>query len=147
MARTLAAALILSVAGAPSALAQAATCAKVDFEAVVDQAAGALRELNLKNRPEFQERLRQLKDKRGWCHDQFLKEAAPFVRDEETAVFDQKSEDLLAAISSMGQEGAEQKTPDCALLTELRGRMTQLVETQTAKWTYMFGKIDTELKK
>ena len=136
MARTLAAALILSVAGAPSALAQAATCAKVDFEAVVDQAAGALRELNLKNRPEFQERLRQLKDKRGWSHDQFLKEAAPFVRDEETAVFDQKSEDLLAAISSMGQEGAEQKTPDSYMRTALKYRdQWQSRLLRTSSWS------------
>ena len=145
MARTLAAALILSVAGAPSALAQAVTCAKVDFEAVVDQAAGALRELNLKNRPEFQERLRQLKDKRGWSHDQFLKEAAPFVRDDKIAVYDQDSERLLADISTLGQEGAEAPTPDCALLAGLKTRMQTLVDTQTAKWTYMFQKLDSAL--
>ena len=113
-------------------------CAKADFEAVVDEAAGSLRDLNMQNKPAFQEKLRQLKDKRGWSHDEFLKEAAPFVRDDKIAVFDQESEQLLNDISTLGQEGADAATPDCALLVELRSRMKTLVDTQTAKWTYMF---------
>jgi hypothetical protein len=120
-------------------------CAKADFEAVVDDAAGALRDLNLQNKPAFQEKLRQLKDKRGWSHDAFLKEAAPFVRDDKIAVYDQDSERLLADISTLGQEGAEAPTPDCALLADLKTRMQTLVDTQTAKWTYMFQKLDSAL--
>ena len=38
-------------------------------------------------------------------------------------------------------------TPDCALLLELRARMKALVDTQTAKWAYMFEKIETEMWK
>ncbi len=120
-------------------------CAKADFEAVVDEAAGSLRDLNMQNKPAFQEKLRQLKDKRGWSHDEFLKEAAPFVRDDKIAVFDQESEQLLNDISTLGQEGADAATPDCALLVELRSRMKTLVDTQTAKWTYMFEKLDAAL--
>ncbi len=128
-------------AGAPTQ----ATCDKSEFEAVVDDAAAALRDLNAKNKPAFQEKLRQLKDKRGWSHDAFLKEAAPFVRDEKIDVFDQQSQRLLADISSLGQEGADASTPDCALLLELHASMKVLVETQTAKWSYMFEKLDTAL--
>jgi hypothetical protein len=131
-----------SAAQAPAA---AGECQRADFEAVVDDAAAALRDLNLKNKPDFQEKLRQLKDKRGWSHDQFLTEAAPFVRDDKIAVFDQQSDQLLNDISSLGQEGADAKTPDCALLHELRGRMKVLVDTQTAKWTYMFEKLNAAL--
>ncbi|MFN3624282.1 MAG: hypothetical protein ACK4TP_09505 [Hyphomicrobium sp.] len=120
-------------------------CGKADFEAVVDDAAGALRDLNLQNKPAFQEKLRQLKDKRGWSHDAFLKEAAPYVRDEKIAVFDQDSERLLADISTLGQEGADAPTPDCALLADLKSRMKTLVNTQTAKWSYMFQKLETAL--
>ena len=120
-------------------------CAKSDFEAVVDDAAAALRDLNSKNKPDFQEKLRQLKDKRGWSHDQFMTEAAPYVRDDKIAVYDQESEQLLNDISSLGQEGADAKTPDCALLHELRARMQVLVDTQTAKWTYMFEKLKAAL--
>jgi hypothetical protein len=142
-----AALLLLLAAGAhaqaPPAAAQA--CAKSEFEAVVDEAAAALRDLNMKNKPDFQEKLRELKEKRGWTHDQFLKEAAPYVRDPKIAVFDQDSDRLLNDISSLGQEGADAKTPDCALLLELRARMKVLVETQSAKWTYMFAKLDAAL--
>lgn len=131
--------------GADAPAASASECTKSEFEAVVDEAAAGLRDLNLKNKPAFQEKLRQLKDKRGWSHDQFMKEAAPFVRDEKIAVFDRRSERLLIDISSLGQEGAEAKTPDCALLLELRARMKVLVQTQTEKWSYMFGKLDKAL--
>lgn len=120
-------------------------CAKADFEAVVDEAAGALRDLNMQNKPAFQEKLRQLKDKRGWSHDAFLKEAAPFVRDDKIAVYDQDSERLLTDISTLGQEGADAPTPDCALLAGLKARMQTLVTTQTAKWAYMFQKLDAAL--
>ncbi len=114
---------------------------------MVEEAAGSLRDLNAKNRPAFQERLRTLKDKRGWSHDQFMKEAAPYVRDEKIEVFDKSTDELLSAISTMGQEGAARGTPDCALLLELRARMKALVDTQTAKWNYMFGKLETALSK
>lgn len=136
-------AALLALSG--TAWAQQEACTKADFEAVVEGAAGGLRDLNSKNRPAFQEKLRQLKDKRSWSHDQFLKEAAPFVRDDKISEFDQKTEELLSTISSLGQEGAQAKTPDCALLHELRARMTVLVDVQTQKWAYMFGKIDGEL--
>lgn len=125
----------------------APACQKAEFEAVVDQAAAALGELNAKNKPAFQEKLRQLKDKRGWSHDQFLEAAAPYVRDDQIAIYDKQSEDLLNTISSMGQEGSASPTPDCALLGELRAHMKVLVETQTAKWTYMAAKLDGELAK
>ena len=134
------------VAPAP-ALAQDQACSKTDFEAVVEEAAGGLRELNTKNKPSFQDKLRQLKTKRGWGNDQFLTEAAPYVRDDKIAEYDQKSDELLSAIASMGQEGANAKAPDCALLLELRARMKILVETQSQKWTYMFEKLDGELWK
>jgi hypothetical protein len=134
----LAAAVPANAGGAPA-------CAKAEFEDVVDAAAGSLRDLNNKNRPGFQEKLRHLKDKRGWDNDRFLKEAAPFVKDEQIEVFDEKSNDLLAKISSMGQEGSAAAAPDCAMLSDLKAQMNVLVETQTAKWSYMFEKLDKEL--
>lgn len=123
------------------------TCAKNEFESAVDSAAERLRDLNNHNRPAFQAKLRQLKEKRGWNDDQFLKEAAPFVKDDQIAVYDDKSNELLASISSLGQEGANAPTPDCAVLARLRQLMGVLIETQGAKWTYMFQKLDTELAK
>lgn len=123
------------------------SCARGDFEAVVDEAAESLRELNQTNKPTFQEKLRLLKDKRGWNHEQFLKAAAPFVQDDNIREYEQNSNRLLDRISAMGQEGSVAKAPDCKLLAELHGHMKALVEAQQAKWSYMFGKLDAELSK
>ncbi|PPD30773.1 MAG: hypothetical protein CTY20_01870 [Hyphomicrobium sp.] len=122
-------------------------CSKSDFEAVVDEAAASLRDLNQKNKPDFQERLKSLKDKRGWTHDQFMSEGAPLVKDETIAGFEVKSSELLEQISTLGQDGAAAKTLDCGLLIELKARMKLLVEIQGQKWTYMFRKLDAELVK
>jgi hypothetical protein len=137
----------LGLASAAPAHAQAPQCSKGDFEAVVDEAAGALSALARQNTPQFQAKLRQLKGKRGWSDDQFLKEAEPLVRDEKIAGFDQQSEEFLSRITSGGQAGASGAAPDCNLLTELRAVMGSLVETQKAKWAYMFEKIEGELRK
>ena len=136
-----------AVFGLDTALAQAPQCNKVDFEAVVDEAAGALRELAQQNTPPFQGKLRQLKGKRGWSDDQFVREAEPLVRDDKIAGFDEKSEEFLLRITSGGQAGAADGAPDCKLLAELRSVMGSLVETQKAKWAYMFEKIEAELRK
>ncbi len=130
----------------PGENAPTAECVREDLEAVVDEAGAALRKLNQQNKPKFQDRLRQLKDKRGWSHDAFLKNAAPYVRDEEISVYDKTSADLLREISTLGEEGAEARQADCALLIELRARMTILVKTQNDKWTYMFDKLDKALQ-
>jgi hypothetical protein len=139
--------LVAASPGAGVALAQAPQCSKADFEAVVDEAAGALRDLARQNTPQFQARLRQLKVKRGWSDEQFLKEAEPLVRDDNIAGFDQRSEALLARITGAGQSASPGGAPDCALLGSLRASMAALIETQKVKWAYMFGRIDGELGK
>jgi len=134
-------------AGTPSGMsvAQGPACTRMQFEAVVGDAAGALRDLNAQNRPQFQSKLRALKDKRGWTHDQFLKEAVPIVQDEKIANFDRESNEYLAKIQSMGSEGATATEPDCSQLAVLKSHMEALVASQKAKWTYMIGKVDQEL--
>ena len=91
--------------------------------------------------------LLNLKDKRGWSHDEFMKAAVPFVKDDKIEVYDQSAGELLDEISRMGQQGAEAPKPDCALLDDLRTRMKKLVDIQIEKWTYMFGKLQAELAK
>jgi hypothetical protein len=143
--------LLVSLGASRAALSQAApapACAKADFEAVVNAAGAALRDLAQQNTPTFQAKLRQLKDKRNWTNDQFLQQAEPLVRDETVAGYDKKSEELVARITGGGgQAEAEQAAPNCALLTALRADLKLLMETQTAKWTHMFARIDQELAK
>jgi hypothetical protein len=138
---------ILVVASPNPAAGQGPACTKMQFEAVVGEAASALRDLNAQNRPAFQVKLRALKDKRGWSHDQFLKEAAPLVQDDKSAEYDRQSGDYLTRIQSMGAEGAAAKEPDCSQLGQLKSHMQALVESQKAKWQYLLGKIEQELAK
>ncbi len=140
-------ALVVPAAAQEAPAAEPATCTRVEFESAVDSAAEALRDLNNKNRPAFQGKLRQLKEKRGWNDSQFLKEAEPFVKDEEIGVFDARTNELLMSISMLGQEGANAPEPNCAMLGELRAKMRVLIETQTAKWAHMFEKLNGELAK
>ena len=143
--------LVLMLGASRAALSQAsqaATCAKADFEAVVNAAGAALRDLAQQNTPVFQAKLRQLKDKRSWSNDEFLKQAEPLVRDEKIAVYDKTSEELVARITGGGSQGETPAAgPDCALLTGLQADLKLLVETQQAKWTHMFAKVDQELAK
>ncbi len=88
-----------------------------------------------------------LKDKRQWTYDEFVRQAAPLVADERITEFDQKSADHLLRINTMGDAGASAASLDCKLLETLRSNMAALVETQTQKWAYMFGKIDAEIAK
>ena len=137
--------MLLAAMVAVSAAARADTCKRSDFEGVVEQAAFALHELNLKNKPLFQSKLADLKQKRGWSHDQFMAEAAPLVQDEQIADFDNKSSAMLDRIQSGGQEGAMARAPDCALLAALQTTLKALIEVQQAKWAYMMQKVDGEL--
>jgi hypothetical protein len=129
------------------AAAPAAACAKADFEAVVNAAGAALRDLTQQNTPVFQAKLRQLKDKRSWSNDEFMKQAEPLVRDEMIAGYDKKSEELVARITGGSQAETEPAAPNCALLIGLQADLKLLVETQQAKWTHMFARIDQELAK
>ena len=123
----------------------AKTCARADFESVVASASDALRSITQQNSPAFQAKLRALKDKRGWSHDQFMAEGARFVRDDKITAFDDKSGDLLARINDAGGGGAGEAKANCSQLADLKANMAALVEIQTAKWTYMFANIDVEL--
>jgi hypothetical protein len=155
--------LLAPVGASRAALSQAAACAKADFEAVVTAAGAALKELAQQNKPVFQAKLNQLKDKRSWSNDEFLKQAAPLVNDDIIAGYDKKSEELVARITGGGTAGGpgggpggapggaksdtEPASPNCALLASLQADLKLLVDTQQAKWTHMFARLDQELAK
>ena len=142
-ARVGAAIVVLWFAG--PAAGQDPTCTRDAFEQAVGLSAAALRDLTGQNRPVFQTRLRELKDKRGWDHSQFLREAAPIVQDERTDAYDKESSTLLDEISRVGTEGSAAPTPDCEALARLKGNMQALVDAQRSKWAYLIEKVEREL--
>lgn len=139
---TLPGVLALAVAGVllGASPLRADTCQRADFEAVVDEASNTLVVLSQKNMPAFQAKLRELKAKRNWSNEQLIKEGATYVRDDRIATFDEQSEQLLLKINAQGGDSS-----DCKVLASLKDAMRTLVETQQAKWKYMFDKIEAEL--
>ena len=123
------------------------TCARADFEAIVDGTGETLRALTQKNSPAFQAKLRALKDKRGWSHEQFLAEGARFVADNKISDYDGQSSTLLAKINGAGDEAGSAAAVDCARFGALKADLAALVAIQNEKWAYMFGNIDAELSK
>ena len=133
------------LASATAGLAQNAApvaCARTEFEAVVDDAGEALRTLTQKNSPVFQAKLRALKDKRGWSHEQFLADGARFVRDDTISRFEDKSSTLLAKINGAGGDVVNATATDCTRLADLKADMAALVAIQNEKWAYMFTTLD-----
>lgn len=122
-------------------------CARADFEAVVDDAGEALRQLTQKNSPQFQAKLRALKEKRNWTNEQFMAEGARFVRDDRIAALEDKSSNLLAKINGAGGEAGNAQAVDCKRLDSLKSDLTALIAIQQEKWTYMFTNIEAELGK
>ena len=138
--------LALASAG-QAALSQGAACAKADFEAVVNAAGAALRDLAQQNLPVLQGKLRHLKDKRSWSDDEFPKQVESLVSDDTVASYNKKSEELVTRITGGGGRSEAEPVPDCTVLTGLQGDLKLLVETQQAKWTHMLAKVQRELAK
>ena len=132
--------------GQPSAQAggKPGACSRDDFATVVEQAGDALRAMNAENTPKFQTKLRALKERHKWTHDQFMKEAAPYVQDDKILGLDEQTATLLNKIQGLG-EGGSGREPDCGLLEILRTHMRALIETTESKWSYMNSKIDRAL--
>ena len=144
-------AALVMLASASSARPQqvplAGICVRADFEAIVDGTGETLRAVTQKNSPAFQAKLRALKDKRGWSHEQFLAEGARFVADTKISDYDGRSSTLLAKINGAGDEAGSGAAVDCVRFGTLKADLAALVAIQNEKWAYMFGNIDAELSK
>ena len=120
--------------------AQAATCTADDFAAAVDKSGAALRAFNAEALPKLQDKLKQLKDKRGWDEEKALGN----VRDDRTTKLDAEAEDLILKIDTLGRP-PEKGPPDCSKLAELEAAGLELLAAMKAKSTYTLSKLDAEL--
>jgi hypothetical protein len=130
-------------------------CDQAAFATVVSEASAQLTALNDASKKSFHGKLQALKSREGWSDADFVAKATPFVKDENIAAFDDANKALLAKVPQLGGPstvtasiaafpGADnQDAKHCAMLGELRGLMTQVIENTRAKWAYMLGKIDT----
>ncbi len=128
-------ALVLAHAGA-----LAATCTADDFAAAVDKSGAQLRAFNSEALPKLQDKLKQLKEKKGWDEERALDS----VRDDRTAKLDAEAEDLIVKIDTLGRP-PEKGPPDCSKLAELEAAGIELLAVMKAKSTNTLAKLDTQI--
>ena len=128
-------AFVLAHAGA-----SAATCTAEDFAAAVDKSGAQLRAFNAEALPKLQDKLKQLKDKKGWDEEKALDS----VRDDRTTKLDAEAEDLIVKIDMLGRP-PEKGTPDCSKLAELEAAGLELLAVMKAKSTYTLAKLETQI--
>jgi hypothetical protein len=128
-------ALVLAHAGAV-----AATCKADDFAAAVDKSGAQLRAFNAEALPKLQDKLKQLKEKKGWDEQKALDSA----RDDRTSKLDAEAEDLIVKIDTLGRP-PEQGSPDCSKLAELEAAGIELLAVMRAKSTYTLAKLDAQI--
>lgn len=138
----LAAAILLVCLGSHAGLAE--TCSKEDFATAVDEAGAALRAFNAETAPQFAEKLRQLKVRKGWKDTDYERMALDYLHDARIAGLDKKANDLLAKVDELGTTD-DAASLDCARLAELKASSLELLAVMKARSKYIIGKIDAEL--
>ncbi len=121
-----------------------ADCKPEDFAAAVDKSGAQLRAFNAEALPKLQDKLKQLKDKKGWSDADYEDKAMASVRDERTAKLDADAEDLIIKIDQLGRP-PEKGPIDCAKLTELEAAGLELLAVMKAKSTYTLSKLDAAI--
>lgn len=122
--------------------AKAESCDKAAFENVIATVSGTISALNAEKKAQFQDKLQALKVKAGWSDADYVAKATPFVKDERTAELDAANQALLAKVQTLGGgDTAASEEKRCAMLSELRGMMDEIVANTRAKWEHMIAKV------
>lgn len=121
-----------------------ADCKPEDFAAAVDKSGAQLRAFNAEALPKLQDKLKQLKDKKGWSDSDYEDKAMATVRDDRTTKLDADAEDLIIKIDQLGRP-PENGPIDCAKLTELEAAGLELLAVMKAKSTYTLSKLDAAI--
>ncbi|CAN1722233.1 DUF1134 domain-containing protein [Hyphomicrobium sp. 1Nfss2.1] len=121
-----------------------ADCKEEDFAAAVDKSGAQLRAFNAEALPKLQEKLKQLKDKKGWSDADYEDKAMATVRDDRTTKLDADAEDLIIKIDQLGRP-PENGPIDCTKLTELEAAGLELLAVMKAKSTYTLSKLDAAI--
>lgn len=129
--------------------AQGEDCGPEVLKRIVGQASKALTIMNKDKTASFQQRLRELKRKRGWTDQQMLSLAAPIVENEAVAQYDQRTKGIYAQISSLGKAdvGKVDRDGRCVVRDKLDSLLTELVENNVQRWAMITDALEAELAK
>ena len=98
-------AAVLVACAAPGAV--DAICTPEDFAAAVDRSGSALRAFNEEALPKLQEKLKQLKERRGWSDAEYEEKGLGNLRDARSSQFDTDAEELIVKIDTLGRPPAQ----------------------------------------
>jgi len=115
-----------------------------DIAAAVDRSGAALRAFNAEALPKLRDKLKQLKDSKGWGDVGYEEKGLNSIRDSHTAKLDAEAEDLILKIDTLGRPPAD-KPPDCTKLAELDAAGLELLAVMKAKSTYTLAKLDAAI--
>jgi hypothetical protein len=135
---------LLLAARVTSGATAAGGCTAEDFAAAVDRSGAQLRAFNVEALPKLKEKLKELKDKKGWGEVGYEEQALTSVRDKHTAKLDDDAESLILKIDTLSQPPAEGPL-DCAKLTQLEAASLELLAVMKAKQAYTFAKLDAAI--
>jgi hypothetical protein len=131
--------LVLWVA-CPAAFAQQ-SCEAGAFREVVASASASITQLHEKNGKLFQDNLQKLRTLNNWSEADYVAKATPFVKDETTVALDAANQALLGKVQSLEAGNAGTDSGRCAMLSELKLSMEQVVANTAAKWEHMLSKL------
>ena len=147
MSKTIRLALLAALSGlglSINSAALGAPCTDDDFAAAIDSSGAALRSFNAGALPTLKDKLRQLKDKKGWADAGYEEKVLQSVRDKRTDEYDAKAKDLIVKIDTLGSPPSEQ-IPDCSKLAELNAAGLELLAVMKAKSAYTLAKLDAAI--
>ncbi|MEZ5775689.1 MAG: DUF1134 domain-containing protein [Hyphomicrobiaceae bacterium] len=143
-AAVLALSLVFGLAAWSPPNARAATCTAEDFGVLIDGAGAALRELNALYAPQYDEKLRVLREERGLSESELRVVAERAVTDATVLGADQRVNELIGQIEAAGTEESS-SSPDCARLDDLAAQGIELKAAIRLKWTRLIAILDSEI--
>jgi hypothetical protein len=125
--------------GCSGAVAQ--SCTQDDFAAAVDRSGAALRAFNGEALPKLRDKLKELKDAKGWTDPDYEEKGLSEIRDRRSTQFDAQAEDLILKIDTLGRPATDGPL-DCSKLSELDAAGIELLAVMKAKSAYTLSRID-----
>ena len=108
-----------------------------DFAAAVDKSGAQLRAFNAEALPKLQDKLKQLKDKKGWDEEKALDACATTARPSST-----RKPRTSSSRSTCSAARPRRASPDCASSPSSKPPGIELLAVMKAKSTYTLAKLD-----
>jgi len=119
-------------------------CTADSLAEAVDQAGAELRAFSAEAQPKLKQQLAALKEKKHWPDEGYEEKGFDLIRDDRITAFDEKADELLTRIDTLGRPEAGAAVP-CASLNEVKASASELLAVMRTKASYINERINREL--